>query len=246
LVVDTAHGHSKGVIDALGALRRWFPDACLAGGNIATAEAATALVAAGADVVKAGIGPGSICTTRIVAGVGVPQITAIMDVSTAARARGAVTIADGGIKYSGDCVKALAAGADAVMIGSLFAGTAEAPGEVVLFQGRSFKVYRGMGSMGAMESGQGSRERYAQGDVREAAKLVPEGIEGRVPFRGPLASQLFQLVGGVRSGMGYLGAADLFALRARAAFVRVSAMGLREAHVHDVIVTKEASNYRAD
>ena len=246
LVVDTAHGHSKGVLDALRMLRRWFPDACLAGGNIATAEAATALAEAGADVVKAGIGPGSICTTRIVAGVGVPQITAIIDVSTAARAKGATTIADGGIKYSGDCVKALAAGADCVMIGSLFAGTAEAPGEVVLFQGRTFKVYRGMGSMGAMASGQGSRERYAQSDVKEASKLVPEGIEGRVPFRGPLASQLFQLVGGVRSGMGYLGAVDLAQLRARARFVRVTAMGLREAHVHDVIVTKEAPNYRAD
>jgi IMP dehydrogenase len=246
LVVDTAHGHSKGVLDALRSLRRWFPDACLAGGNIATAEAATALVDAGADVVKAGIGPGSICTTRIVAGVGVPQVTAVMDVSAAARAKGATTIADGGIKYSGDCVKALAAGADAVMVGSLFAGTAEAPGEVVLFQGRSFKVYRGMGSMGAMESGQGSRERYGQADVKEASKLVPEGIEGRVPFRGPISSQLFQLVGGVRSGMGYLGAPDLQTLRSRARFVRVTAMGLREAHVHDVIITKEAPNYRAD
>lgn len=246
LVVDTAHGHSRGVLDALKALRRWFPDLCLVGGNIATAEAATALVDSGADCVKVGIGPGSICTTRIVAGVGVPQVTAVMDVSAAARARGATTIADGGVKYSGDCVKALAAGADCVMIGSLFAGTEEAPGEVVLFQGRSFKVYRGMGSMGAMESGQGSRERYGQADVREAAKLVPEGIEGRVPYRGPLAAQLFQLVGGVRSGMGYLGARTLADLRARARFVRVTAMGLREAHVHDVIVTKEAPNYRAD
>jgi IMP dehydrogenase len=196
--------------------------------------------------VKVGIGPGSICTTRIVAGVGVPQVTAVMDVSAAARARGATTIADGGVKYSGDCVKALAAGADCVMVGSLFAGTEEAPGEVVLFQGRSFKVYRGMGSMGAMESGQGSRERYGQSDVKEASKLVPEGIEGRVPYRGSLATQLFQLVGGVRSGMGYLGARTLSDLRTRARFVRVTAMGLREAHVHDVIITKEAPNYRAD
>ncbi|HEY4222197.1 MAG TPA: IMP dehydrogenase [Myxococcota bacterium] len=246
LVMDTAHGHSKGVLDGLRALRRWFVELCLVGGNIATAEAATALVDAGADCVKVGIGPGSICTTRIVAGVGVPQVTAVMDVSAAARARGATTIADGGVKYSGDCVKALAAGADAVMVGSLFAGTAEAPGEVVLFQGRSFKVYRGMGSQGAMETGQGSRERYGQADVKDMNKLVPEGIEGRVPYRGPISGQLFQLVGGVRSGMGYLGSRTLADLRSKARFVRVTAMGLREAHVHDVIITKEASNYRVD
>jgi IMP dehydrogenase len=244
LVVDTAHGHSKGVLDGLRALRRWFQDVCLVGGNIATAEAAEALVDAGADVVKCGIGPGSICTTRIVAGVGVPQVTAVMEVSAAARARGATTIADGGVKYSGDCVKALAAGADAVMVGSLFAGTDEAPGELVLFQGRTFKVYRGMGSMGAME--QGSKDRYGQADIKEASKLVPEGIEGRVPARGPLAANLYQLNGGVRSGMGYLGAATLAALRERAQFVRVTSAGLREAHVHDVIITREAPNYRAD
>ena len=244
LVVDTAHGHSKGVLDALKSLRRWFKDVCLVGGNIATAEAATALIDAGADVVKAGIGPGSICTTRIVAGVGVPQITAIIDVSTAARAKGATTIADGGVKYSGDCVKALAAGADAVMIGSLFAGTDESPGELVLFQGRTFKVYRGMGSMGAME--QGSKDRYGQADIKEASKLVPEGIEGRVPARGPLAANLFQLNGGVRSGMGYLGAHDLAELRAKANFVKVTSQGLREAHVHDVIITREAPNYRLE
>lgn len=244
LVVDTAHGHSKGVLDALKQLRRWFKDVCLVGGNIATAEAANALIDAGADVVKCGIGPGSICTTRIVAGVGVPQVTAVMDVSTAARARGATTIADGGIKYSGDCVKALAAGADAIMVGSLFAGTDEAPGELVLFQGRTFKVYRGMGSMGAME--QGSKDRYGQADVKEASKLVPEGIEGRVPARGSLAANLYQLNGGVRSGMGYLGAATLADLRERASFVRVTTAGLREAHVHDVIITREAPNYRAD
>jgi IMP dehydrogenase len=232
------------VLDALRQLRRWFKDVCLVGGNIATADAAHALVDAGADVVKCGIGPGSICTTRIVAGVGVPQVTAVMDVSAAARSRGATTIADGGVKYSGDCVKALAAGADAVMIGSLFAGTDEAPGELVLFQGRTFKVYRGMGSMGAME--QGSKDRYGQADVKEANKLVPEGIEGRVPARGPLAANLYQLTGGVRSGMGYLGAPTLADLRARASFVRVTTAGLREAHVHDVIITREAPNYRAD
>ncbi len=244
LVVDTAHGHSKGVVEAIKSLRRWFPDVCIVGGNIATAEAAIALVDAGADCVKAGIGPGSICTTRIVAGVGVPQVTAVMDVSAAARSRGATTIADGGVKYSGDCVKALAAGADAVMIGSLFAGTDESPGELVLFQGRTFKVYRGMGSMGAME--QGSKDRYGQADVRDSNKLVPEGIEGRVPARGPLTANLFQLNGGVRSGMGYLGARTLADLRARARFVKVTSSGLREAHVHDVIITREAPNYRAD
>ncbi|HEY1099181.1 MAG TPA: IMP dehydrogenase [Myxococcota bacterium] len=244
LVVDTAHGHSKGVMDALRHLRRWFADICLVGGNIATAEAANALVDAGADCVKAGIGPGSICTTRIVAGVGVPQVTAVLEVSGAARKKGATTIADGGIKFSGDCVKALSAGADAIMVGGLFAGTDEAPGEVVLYQGRTFKVYRGMGSLGAME--QGSKDRYAQADVKDANKLVPEGIEGRVPYRGSIASNLFQLTGGVRSGMGYLGARTLADVRERARFVRVSAAGLREAHVHDVIITKEAPNYRLE
>jgi IMP dehydrogenase len=244
LVVDTAHGHSKGVMDALSSLRRWFKDVCLVGGNIATAEAAEALIDAGADCVKVGIGPGSICTTRIVAGVGVPQVTAVMEASAAARAKGKTAIADGGIKYSGDCVKALAAGADVIMVGSLFAGTEEAPGEVVMLQGRSFKVYRGMGSLGAMESG--SKDRYGQADVKDDRKLVPEGIEGRVPYRGSLQAQLHQLVGGVRSGMGYLGARTLSDLRARAQFVRITAMGLREAHVHDVIITKEAPNYRTD
>jgi IMP dehydrogenase len=222
----------------------------LVGGNIATADAATALVTAGADCVKVGIGPGSICTTRIVAGVGVPQVTAVMEAAAAARAKGATAIADGGIKYSGDCVKALAAGADAVMVGSLFAGTDEAPGELVLFQGRTFKVYRGMGSLGAMTSAQAgegsSRDRYAQADIKDDKKLVPEGIEGRVPYRGSVQGQLFQLVGGVRSGMGYLGANDLKSLRLRARFVRITSMGLREAHVHDVIITKEAPNYRLD
>jgi IMP dehydrogenase len=244
LVVDTAHGHSAGVINAIKQLRRWFQDVCLVGGNIATAEAAIALVEAGADCVKAGIGPGSICTTRIVAGVGVPQVTAVHDVSEAARRLGARTIADGGIKFSGDCVKALAAGADAIMVGSLLAGTDESPGEVVLFQGRTFKVYRGMGSLSAME--QGSKDRYAQADVKDAAKLVPEGIEGRVPYRGSVGANLYQLTGGVRSGMGYLGARTLADMRQNARFVRVSAAGLREAHVHDVIITREAPNYRIE
>jgi IMP dehydrogenase len=231
-------------MDALRQLRRWFADVCLVGGNIATAEAAAALVDAGADCVKAGIGPGSICTTRIVAGIGVPQVTAVLEVSAAARKKGATTIADGGIKFSGDCVKALAAGADAIMVGGLFAGTDEAPGEVVLFQGRTFKVYRGMGSLSAME--QGSKDRYAQADVKDSNKLVPEGIEGRVPYRGSIAANLFQLTGGVRSGMGYLGARTLADVRERARFVRVSAAGLREAHVHDVIITREAPNYRLE
>jgi IMP dehydrogenase len=241
LVVDTAHGHSRGVFDAVERLRRWFPDTCLVAGNIATSDAVQALAKAGADGVKIGIGPGSICTTRMVAGVGVPQLTAVLEASAKARSLGLASIADGGIKLSGDCVKALAAGADTVMIGGLFAGTEEAPGEVVLLQGRSFKVYRGMGSLGAMEAGSASR--YAQADVVEPAKLVPEGVEGRVPYRGPLAAMVFQLVGGIRSGMGYLGAATLADLRERARFVRVTAAGLRESHVHDVIVTREAPNY---
>ena len=244
LVVDTAHGHSQGVLDAVKRLRGWFPELCLVAGNIATAEAVDDLADAGADCVKIGIGPGSICTTRVVAGVGVPQITAILEAGRAARRRGVRTIADGGIKYSGDIVKALSAGADCAMVGSLLAGTEEAPGEVVLYQGRSFKVYRGMGSLGAME--QGSRDRYGQADVRDAKKLVPEGIEGRVPYRGPLSATLYQLVGGLRSGMGYLGARTLGDLRARARFVRVTSAGLRESHVHDVIITKEAPNYRIE
>jgi IMP dehydrogenase len=243
LVIDTAHGHSQGVIDGVRRLRSWFPDLCIVAGNIATADAAIALADAGADCVKVGIGPGSICTTRIVAGVGVPQITAIVDVVAVARARGVAVIADGGIKFSGDVVKALAAGADAVMVGSLLAGTDESPGEVVLYQGRTFKVYRGMGSLGAME--QGSKDRYGQADV-EANKLVPEGIEGRVPYRGSVGQTLFQLVGGVRSGMGYLGARTLADARDKARFVRVSSAGLREAHVHDVIITREAPNYRIE
>jgi IMP dehydrogenase len=244
IVVDTAHGHSAGVIESIVELRRSFADLPIVGGNVATAEGAEALIKAGVSGLKVGVGPGSICTTRIVAGVGVPQLTAIMDaVETAARF-GVPVIADGGIKYSGDVVKALAAGASSLMIGSLFAGTDEAPGEVILYQGRSYKVYRGMGSLGAMA--EGSRDRYFQSHVEDPRKLVPEGIEGRVPYRGSLGSSIFQLIGGVRAGMGYCGAATLAELRANARFVRISQAGLQESHVHDVIITKEAPNYRIE
>ncbi|NVB41783.1 IMP dehydrogenase [Pseudenhygromyxa sp. WMMC2535] len=244
IVVDTAHGHSKGVLDVVEAVRAEHPDLQIIAGNIATPAAYEALVAAGADGVKVGIGPGSICTTRVVAGVGVPQISAIMDVAAAAKKHGAPIIADGGVKYSGDVVKALAAGADAVMIGSLLAGTDEAPGELVLYQGRSYKVYRGMGSIGAMKSG--SKDRYFQSGVEEERKLVPEGIEGRVPYRGRLGDSIYQLLGGLRSGMGYVGAASIPQLAERAVFRRISSQGLRESHVHDVIITKEAPNYRME
>ncbi|UQA62061.1 IMP dehydrogenase [Polyangium aurulentum] len=242
LVVDTAHGHSRGVLDAVKKIKKRFPQTDLVAGNIATAEAVEALVDAGADAVKVGIGPGSICTTRVVAGVGVPQITAISDCARAAERHGIPIIADGGIKYSGDVTKAIAAGAWSVMIGSLFAGTDEAPGDLVLYQGRSYKVYRGMGSLGAMK--RGSKDRYGQGGAADE-KLVPEGIEGRVPYRGSLASNVFQLVGGLRSGMGYTGSATITELRQKARFVRITSQGLRESHVHDVIVTEEAPNYRA-
>lgn len=241
IVVDTAHGHSKGVLDSVRAIRAAYPSLQIIGGNIATPAAVEALVEAGVDGVKVGIGPGSICTTRVVAGVGVPQISAIMECSVAARKHGIPVIADGGVKYSGDMVKALAAGADAVMMGSLFAGTDEAPGELVLYQGRSYKTYRGMGSIGAMRAG--SKDRYFQSGASDQ-KLVPEGIEGRVPYRGALAESLFQLMGGLRSGMGYVGAATLDELRAKSVFRRISSAGLRESHVHDVIITKEAPNYR--
>jgi IMP dehydrogenase len=241
LVVDTAHGHSRSVIESVRRIRGWFPDLTLVAGNIVTAEAAEALADAGVDAVKVGIGPGSICTTRIVAGVGVPQISAVFDVAQVTRKRGISLISDGGIKFSGDVVKALAAGANAIMVGSLFAGTDEAPGEQVLYQGRTFKVYRGMGSLGAMA--QGSKDRYGQADVADSDKFVPEGIEGRIPYRGPLSSTLYQLLGGLRSGMGYLGAADIGELQQNARFVRVTSAGLRESHVHDVIITKEAPNY---
>jgi IMP dehydrogenase len=244
VVVDTAHGHSKGVLETVAELHRVFPELPLIGGNVATAEGTEALIKAGVSGVKVGVGPGSICTTRIVAGVGVPQFTAVVDAARVARGADVPVIADGGVKFSGDVVKALAAGAASVMIGSLFAGTDEAPGEVVLYQGRSYKVYRGMGSVGAMT--QGSADRYFQAGVNDAGKLVPEGIEGRIPYRGSLTSNIHQLVGGLRSGMGYVGAPTLAALRDRARFVRISAAGLQESHVHDVIITKEAPNYRIE
>ena len=243
IAVDTAHGHSRGVIEAVRELKKTFKGIEIVAGNVATGEATAALAEAGADAVKVGIGPGSICTTRVVAGVGVPQITAIDSCIKAAARAGVPIISDGGIKYSGDIVKALAAGAHTVMIGSLFAGTEEAPGEVILFQGRSYKSYRGMGSLGAMK--QGSRDRYFQEDA-EDLKLVPEGIEGRVPYKGPLAMNVFQLVGGLRSGMGYTGCRNIDELRTKAKFLRITQAGLRESHVHDVQVTQEAPNYRID
>jgi IMP dehydrogenase len=243
IVVDTAHGHSAGVLASIRELKSHFPDLELVGGNVATAEGTEALIKAGVSGVKVGVGPGSICTTRIVAGVGVPQFTAIRDAAEVAARFDIPVIGDGGIKYSGDVVKGLAAGATTIMIGSLFAGTDEAPGEVVLFQGRSYKVYRGMGSLGAMA--EGSRDRYFQAEV-EAEKLVPEGIEGRVPYRGSLSRSLHQLYGGIRSGMGYCGAANLDDLRRGSQFVRITSAGLHESHVHDVIVTKEAPNYRIE
>ncbi len=244
ITVDTAHGHSAGVLETIAELRRSFPNLPIIGGNIATAEGAEALIKAGVSAVKVGVGPGSICTTRIVAGVGVPQFTAVMDAAEMAGRFGIPVISDGGIKYSGDVVKALAAGARTVMIGSLFAGTDESPGEVVLYQGRSYKVYRGMGSLGAMSDG--SRDRYFQSEVQETDKLVPEGIEGRVPYRGALSNSIYQLVGGLRSGMGYCGAANLSELRNKVKLMRISGAGLHESHVHDVIITKEAPNYRIE
>ena len=244
VVVDTAHGHSRNVLDMVKAIRAEFGELQIIAGNIATAAAFTALVEAGADGVKVGIGPGSICTTRVVAGVGVPQVSAIMDVAEVSKKTDVPIISDGGIKYSGDVVKALAAGADSVMIGSLLAGTDEAPGELVLYQGRSYKVYRGMGSIGAMKAG--SKDRYFQANVEEDRKLVPEGIEGRVPYRGRLNDSLYQLLGGVRSGMGYVGAATIGELCTKSVFRRISSQGLRESHVHDVIITKEAPNYRME
>jgi len=244
IIVDTAHGHSKSVLETVTELRRTFPELPLVGGNVATAEGAEALIKCGVSAVKVGVGPGSICTTRVVAGVGVPQFTAVMDTAKVADRSGIPVISDGGIKFSGDLVKALAGGAGTVMIGSLFAGTDEAPGEVVLYQGRSYKVYRGMGSLGAMADG--SADRYFQAQVRDTSELVPEGIEGRIPYRGSLTSNIHQLMGGLRAGMGYVGAGTLPELRERAKFVRISAAGLRESHVHDVIITKEAPNYRIE
>jgi IMP dehydrogenase len=243
IVVDTAHGHSARVVEAVERIKRASNYTQVVAGNVATADAARALIDAGADAIKVGIGPGSICTTRIVAGVGVPQLTAIMDVVSVAKNQGISVIADGGIKFSGDMAKALAAGADVAMIGSLFAGTDEAPGEVFLFQGRSYKSYRGMGSVGAMA--RGSADRYFQAEIKETIKLVPEGIEGRVPYRGPLGNILHQLVGGLRAAMGYTGSATLVDLKNRAQFVRITNAGLRESHVHDVDITREAPNYPA-
>jgi IMP dehydrogenase len=244
IAVDTAHGHSRAVTEAVRAIKAAFKNVELVAGNVATAEAAEALCKAGVDAVKVGVGPGSICTTRVVAGVGVPQVTAVDECARAAEKYGVPVISDGGVKFSGDVVKALAAGAASVMIGSVLAGTEEAPGEVILYQGRSYKSYRGMGSLGAMK--QGSRDRYFQGDVTDAEKLVPEGIEGRVPYKGSVEMTLFQLVGGLRSGMGYLGCRDIAELRTRPRFVRISSAGLRESHVHDVIIEKEAPNYRTE
>jgi IMP dehydrogenase len=241
IVVDTAHGHSRNVIEAVRAIKKNFPDAQVVAGNVATAEGAEALIRAGADALKIGVGPGSICTTRVVAGVGVPQISAVLESSRVAQRHGIPLIADGGIKFSGDVTKALAAGADSVMIGSLFAGTDESPGEMVLFQGRSYKMYRGMGSIEAMKSG--SKDRYGQEDVESELKLVPEGIEGRVPYKGPISSSIYQLLGGLRSGMGYLGCRTLKELKEKSRFTKITAAGLRESHVHDVIITKEAPNY---
>ena len=243
IVVDTAHGHSQGVLDRVRWVKQNFPQMQVIGGNIVTGEAAKALVDAGADAVKVGVGPGSICTTRIVAGVGVPQISAVNMVAEAIRDTGACLIADGGIRYSGDIAKALSAGANCVMIGGMFAGTEEAPGEVELYQGRSYKSYRGMGSLGAMQKG--SKDRYFQ-DESDADKLVPEGIEGRVPYRGPLRSIIHQLCGGLRSAMGYVGCATIDEMRAKPHFVRITSAGVRESHVHDVAITKEAPNYRMD
>lgn len=243
IVIDTAHGHSAGVIRKIKEIRARFPEATLISGNVATAAATKALYDAGVDVVKVGIGPGSICTTRIVAGVGVPQLTAVYDAASVAREYGKTIIADGGIKYSGDIVKALAAGGNAVMLGSMLAGTDESPGSFEIFQGRRFKTYRGMGSMAAMDSTHGSSDRYFQSGVNEANKLVPEGIEGRVAYKGSLADIIYQMIGGLRAGMGYVGAANLKALADDAQFVRISGAGLRESHPHDVQITKEAPNY---
>lgn len=242
IVVDTAHGHSKGVMDRVKAIKAQYPNLPVMAGNIATGDAAKALADAGADAVKVGIGPGSICTTRIIAGVGMPQISAIMEVSQALKGRAVSIVADGGIRHSGDITKAVAAGADCVMIGGLFAGTEEAPGEIELYQGRSYKSYRGMGSLGAMAQRHGSSDRYFQADA-QAEKLVPEGIEGRVPYKGSVLSIIHQLMGGLRSGMGYTGAPDIATLQKTAQFVRMTGAGARESHVHDVTITKEAPNY---
>ena len=242
VVLDSAHGHSKNILDALRRIKDAFPELPVIAGNVATAEGTEALIKAGADCVKIGVGPGSICTTRIVAGVGVPQLTAINNAAKVADRYGIPLIADGGIKFSGEITKAIGIGASVIMIGSLFAGTDEAPGETFLYQGRTYKGYRGMGSLGAMQKG--SSDRYFQDQAERQAKLVPEGIEGKVPYRGPLSTMIYQLMGGLRSGMGYVGAAKIGDLRGKAKFVKITAAGLKESHVHDVIITKEAPNYR--
>jgi len=244
IVVDTAHGHSRGVLDVVKAIKRLSNKAQVLGGNVATRDGAKALLDAGADAIKVGIGPGTICTTRVVAGVGVPQLTAVLDAVEACRDSGAPVIADGGIKYSGDVAKAVAAGADCVMVGSLLAGTEESPGEVFLYQGRSYKAYRGMGSIGAMA--RGSADRYFQEEVADQLKLVPEGVEGRVPYKGPAGAVIHQLVGGLRAAMGYTGNADISAMQRNCRFLKVTSAGLRESHVHDVSITREAPNYRPD
>jgi IMP dehydrogenase len=244
IVIDTAHGHTKDVLAAVEEHKKHFSGGELIAGNVATSEGVGALIKAGADAVKVGVGPGSICTTRVIAGVGIPQITAILDCRKVADKKSVPLVADGGIQFSGDITKAIAAGASTVMIGSLFAGTEESPGETVLFQGRSYKVYRGMGSLEAMKKG--SKDRYFQTDVEENAKLVPEGIEGRVPYRGNLSSSIHQLVGGLRSGMGYVGCGTIDELRTKTSFMKITSSGLKESHVHNVIITKEAPNYRLE
>jgi IMP dehydrogenase len=246
VVVDTAHGHSKGVLDRVKAIKKAHPDLQVIGGNVATGEAALALVAAGVDAVKVGIGPGSICTTRVVAGVGVPQIGAVMAVAEALKKRKIPFISDGGVRYSGDFAKALAAGSYAVMVGSMLAGTEEAPGDVELWQGRSYKTYRGMGSLGAMSQAHGSKDRYFQDTTTEVEKLVPEGIEGRVPYKGPMSAIVQQMVGGLRACMGYTGCQSVEQLRTQTRFVKITAAGVKESHVHDVTITKEAPNYRVE
>ncbi|MNK08026.1 Inosine-5'-monophosphate dehydrogenase [compost metagenome] len=244
LCIDTAHGHSKNVIEMVKYISARHPDIIIVAGNVVTADGTQALIDAGADVVKVGVGPGSICTTRVVAGVGMPQISAVIECAKVAKKNGKTIIADGGIKFSGDLTKALALGANSVMVGNLLAGAEESPGETILFQGRTYKVYRGMGSMGAMAKG--SKDRYGQMDVEDAEKLVPEGIEGKVPYKGSASAVIHQLVGGLKSGMGYLGARNIDELQKKAKFVQISAMGLRESHVHDVSITKEAPNYRIE
>jgi len=244
LVIDTAHGHSRDVLAAVRDTKENFPDCQLIGGNVATREGTLDLIKAGVDAVKVGVGPGSICTTRVIAGVGIPQLSAIIETSGVSERYGVPVIADGGIKFSGDITKAIAAGAHTVMIGNLFAGTDESPGEIVLYQGRSYKVYRGMGSIEAMK--EGSKDRYFQEDVESETKLVPEGIEGRVPYRGALSYAIQQLIGGMKAGMGYLGARNIQELQQKAKFIRITSSGLRESHVHDVIITKEAPNYRLE